>query len=92
MGRIIRPSWPFVLTEGDGAIYAKGSRATRGLTVLITDETGRPVEGATVSFSLPADGPSGEFSSGGQDGNCDYACRRPRGGVGHAMEPDLRTV
>jgi hypothetical protein len=52
------------LTEGDGAIYAKGSRATRGLTVLITDETGRPVEGATVSFSLPAEGPSGVFSSG----------------------------
>ena len=54
------------LTEGDGAIYARGSRATRGLSVLITDETGRPVEGATVSFSLPADGPSGEFSSGGR--------------------------
>lgn len=54
------------LTEGDGAIYAKGSRATRGLAVLITDETGRPVEGATVSFSLPADGPSGVFSSGGR--------------------------
>lgn len=54
------------LTEGDGAIYAKGSRATRGLSVLITDETGRPVEGATVSFSLPADGPSGEFGSGGR--------------------------
>ena len=46
------------LTEGDGAIYAKGSRATRGLTVLITDETGRPVEGATVSFSLPAKAPA----------------------------------
>ncbi len=54
------------LMEGDGAIYAKGSRATRGLAVLITDETGRPVEGATVSFSLPADGPSGVFSSGGR--------------------------
>jgi hypothetical protein len=52
------------LTEGDGAIYAKGSRATRGLTVLITDETGRPVEGATVSFSLPGEGPSGVFSTG----------------------------
>jgi hypothetical protein len=52
------------LTDGDGAIYAKGSRATRGLTVLITDETGRPVEGATVSFSLPGEGPSGVFSSG----------------------------
>ena len=52
------------LTEGDGAIYAKGSRATRGLAVLITDETGRPVEGATVSFSLPGEGPSGVFTSG----------------------------
>ncbi|MDP9112295.1 MAG: hypothetical protein M3O20_01285 [Acidobacteriota bacterium] len=52
------------LTEGDGAIYPKGSRATRGLTVVITDETGRPVEGATVSFSLPGEGPSGLFSSG----------------------------
>jgi len=52
------------VAEGDGAIYPTGSRATRGVTVLITDETGRPVEGATVSFSLPADGPGGVFSSG----------------------------
>jgi len=52
------------IIEGDGAVYAKGSRATRGLSVLITDETGHPVEGATVSFSLPADGPGGVFSSG----------------------------
>ena len=52
------------LAEGDAASYPTGSRATRGLTVLITDETGRPVEGATVSFTLPADGPSGVFNSG----------------------------
>lgn len=52
------------LAEGDAAAYPTGSRATRGLTVLITDETGRPVEGATVSFTLPADGPSGVFNSG----------------------------
>jgi len=52
------------VAEGDGAVYAKGSRATRGLTVMITDETGHPVEGAIVSFVLPADGPSGVFSSG----------------------------
>ena len=52
------------VTEGDGAVYPKGSRATRGLTVLVTDETGRPVEGATVSFSLPAEGPGGVFTSG----------------------------
>src|SRR5579863_7498314 len=61
---------PSILTirvaEGDGAAYAIGSRATRGVTVLVTDETGRPVEGATVSFTLPAEGPSGVFSTGGR--------------------------
>jgi hypothetical protein len=50
--------------EGDSAVYSTGSRATRGVTVLVTDETGRPVDGATVSFSLPADGPGGVFASG----------------------------
>jgi hypothetical protein len=54
------------VAEGDGAAYSIGSRATRGLTVLVTDESGRPVEGATVSFSLPAEGPGGVFSTGGR--------------------------
>jgi hypothetical protein len=61
---------PSILTirvaEGDGAVYPIGSRATRGVTVLVTDETGRPVEGATVSFTLPAEGPGGVFSTGGR--------------------------
>lgn len=61
---------PSILTirvaEGDGAAYVIGSRATRGLTVLVTDETGRPVEGATVSFTLPAEGPGGVFGTGGR--------------------------
>jgi hypothetical protein len=52
--------------EGDGATYAPGSRATRGIAVLVTDETGRPVEGATVSFTLPMEGPGGVFASGGR--------------------------
>jgi hypothetical protein len=52
------------VAEGDGAVYPAGTRATRGVTVLVTDETGRPVEGATVSFSLPAEGPGGVFASG----------------------------
>ena len=50
--------------EGEGLAYAAGSRATRGITVQITDETGKPVEGASVSFRLPEDGPGGSFSSG----------------------------
>ncbi len=52
--------------EGEGATYAPGSRATRGVGVLVTDEAGRPVDGAIVSFTLPMTGPSGEFASGGR--------------------------
>ena len=49
--------------EGEGAVYAVGSRATRGIAIQVTDETGRPVEGASVSFRLPDDGPSGSFAT-----------------------------
>jgi hypothetical protein len=52
------------VVEGEGTVYATGSRATRGLTVEVTDESGRPVPDATVSFRLPEDGPSGTFNSG----------------------------
>ena len=41
-----------------------GGRATRGLTVQVTDEAGKPVEGASVSFRLPDSGPAGTFASG----------------------------
>ncbi len=52
--------------EGEGATYAPGSRATRGITILVTDSAGRPVDGAVVGFTLPMTGPSGEFTSGGR--------------------------
>lgn len=45
-------------------VYGPGSRATRGVTVEVTDETGDPVPGVAVSFQLPDNGPSGEFISG----------------------------
>ena len=50
--------------EGEGTVYRTGSRATRGLSVLVTDETGKPVANAAVSFQLPGDGATGTFSSG----------------------------
>lgn len=50
--------------EGDGEIFGVGSRATRGVTVEVTDETGKPVENATVSFQLPESGPGGVFATG----------------------------
>jgi hypothetical protein len=52
------------IKEGDGQTYPVGSRATRGITVEVTDETGNPVEGAAVSFALPETGPTGEFATG----------------------------
>lgn len=54
------------VTEGDGATYPLGARATRGISVEVTDEVGRPVEGATVAFRLPDDGATGAFPSGGR--------------------------
>jgi hypothetical protein len=50
--------------EGEGTVYHTGTRATRGLTVLVTDEAGKPVVNAAVSFRLPEEGASGVFSSG----------------------------
>jgi hypothetical protein len=52
------------VVEGEGAVHAPGSRSARPLTVVVTDETGRPVAGAAVSFHLPEDGPSGAFANG----------------------------
>lgn len=52
------------VVEGEGAVHAAGSRNTRPLTVEVTDETGKPVEHAAVSFHLPDDGPSGAFLNG----------------------------
>jgi len=52
------------VVDGDGAVYRPGTRATHGLTVLVTDETGKPVDMAAVSFRLPDEGASGTFNSG----------------------------
>jgi hypothetical protein len=50
--------------EGEGAVHAPGSRTARPLTVEVTDETGKPVSGAAVSFHLPDEGPGGAFANG----------------------------
>ena len=52
------------VVEGEGAVSGTGTRATRGITVQATDEAGKPVDGASVSFRLPDEGPSGVFASG----------------------------
>jgi hypothetical protein len=65
--------------EGDGAVYGLGTRATRGITVQVTDETGKPIDGATVSFRLPDQGSSGAFSNGTHG---EIAVTRPDGRAG----------
>ena len=52
------------VTEGEGAVNAAGAHNTRPLAVEVTDETGKPVEGASVSFHLPDEGPGGTFGNG----------------------------
>jgi len=52
------------VVEGEGMVYALGGRATRGVTVEVGDERGNPVQGASVTFRLPASGASGEFPGG----------------------------
>lgn len=53
--------------EGEGQTYLVGSRATRGITVLITDESGNPVTGASVNFTLPENGSTGAFPDGSKN-------------------------
>jgi len=50
--------------EGEGTVHAPGSRSAHPLAVQVTDETGRPVAEAAVSFHLPDDGPGGAFTNG----------------------------
>lgn len=52
------------VVDGEGAVHAAGTRSARPLTVEVTDETGRPIERAAVSFHLPEEGPGGVFLNG----------------------------
>jgi hypothetical protein len=52
------------IIEGEGGVHAPGARSARPLTVEITDETGRPVASAAVSFHFPDEGPGGVFANG----------------------------
>jgi hypothetical protein len=52
------------VVEGDGAVHRAGARAAVPLAVQVTDEIGKPIDGAAVSFRLPDSGPSGVFASG----------------------------
>ena len=52
------------VVEGEGMVHSPGSREPRPIVIAVTDDSGKPVSGAAVSFHLPADGPGGTFSNG----------------------------
>jgi len=52
------------VVEGEATVHAPGSRSSHPLTVVVTDETGKPAAGAAVTFKLPDDGPGGVFANG----------------------------
>ena len=54
------------ILEGEGAIHTAGTRSNQPIVVALTDETGRPVAGASVSAKLPDEGPTGFFANGGR--------------------------
>jgi len=62
--------------RGAGAVHTIGSKTSAGLTVEVTNEIGKPVEGAAVNFRLPSKGPGGQFSNGL---NTDLAITDPAG-------------
>jgi hypothetical protein len=53
------------LMEGDGAINSIRLKRAHEPVVRVQDSAGAPVSGATVTFLLPAAGPSGTFVEGG---------------------------
>ena len=50
--------------EGEGSIHTAGTRSNQPVIVFLSDEAGRPVEGASVSVRLPDEAPTGVFANG----------------------------
>jgi hypothetical protein len=53
-----------VVMDGEGAVNNVGQRSTHDLVIRVEDEAQKPIIGAAVVFTLPTDGPSGEFGNG----------------------------
>lgn len=53
-----------IALEGEGAINHVRKRQPRNIIVQVRDGNRNPIEGATVHFTLPVQGPGGEFFNG----------------------------
>jgi hypothetical protein len=58
------PRMNIVALEGEGAINHVRKRQPRNIVVQVRDGNRNPLAGATVHFTLPSQGPSGEFYNG----------------------------
>lgn len=61
---VVPSSIQLLVIEGEGAINRLGQRAAREPIVEVQDQNKRPLAGAAIVFTLPTQGPSGEFSNG----------------------------
>ncbi len=50
--------------EGNGMVVSPNAPSSRKIVVIAEDDAGKALNGVTVRFRLPADGPSGRFASG----------------------------
>jgi hypothetical protein len=56
-----KPKMNIVVLEGEGVIHNIKKRAPQDIVVQVRDGNRRPLPGAAVTFTLPAQGASGEF-------------------------------
>ncbi|HLH44545.1 MAG TPA: hypothetical protein VKV74_16255 [Bryobacteraceae bacterium] len=55
-----------VVVAGEGALNRTHEKASQPPRVRVEDQNHKPVEGATVAFTLPSSGATGEFDGGGK--------------------------
>jgi hypothetical protein len=58
------PRMNIVVVEGEAAIHNIRERKAADVAVVVRDGNRKPVSGASVTFTLPADGPSAVFANG----------------------------
>ena len=58
------PELTVLVKRGQGMRVRAGGVTSWPIEVVVTDESGKPAGGATVTFSLPREGAGGRFSSG----------------------------
>jgi hypothetical protein len=63
IAQIPKPSFKFLLVEGQGAINIVNEKTERNLIVRVEEKYGAPGRGIRVTFTAPSEGPSGHFKN-----------------------------